>query len=174
MNKKLLRLIITLIVLLAGYLSQVVGPPPETDLMQATIAKHVDGDTIVVTIDGKQETVRLIGIDTPEVDGPYTNAEPYGAEASRFTKETLPLGTIVYLQIDQSDRDKHERLLRYLWLSQVEDTSDMDNIQNEMFNARLLKEGYAEAKTYKPDTEYDQVFHKLEEEAITSGVGMHQ
>lgn len=174
MNRKRFRLIIALVVLLAGYLSQVLTPAPDTDLIQATITRHIDGDTIEVNVEGKEETLRLIGIDTPEIEGPYTGAEPYGEEASRFTKELLPLGTIVYLQIDQSDRDKYERLLRYLWLSPVKDTADIDTIQNEMLNAILLREGLAEAKTYKPDIAYDQIFHTLEEDARSNGTGMHQ
>ncbi|QRN86799.1 thermonuclease family protein [Clostridia bacterium] len=174
MNKKVIRLIITIIVLIVGYLSQVSSPQSTDQLTPATISKHIDGDTFVVEVDGSQETVRLIGIDTPEKDGPYTEEEPFGQEASNFTAQALPLGTTVYLQIDESDRDTHDRLLRYVWLSPVEDLSDPDSIREQMFNAILIDKGYAEAKTYKPDVAYQQIFDDLEEEAKANKLGMYQ
>lgn len=174
MNKKTIRLIIAIVVLVAGYLSQVFAPESVEQLTPATLSKHIDGDTFVVEVDGIQETVRLIGIDTPEKDGPYTSEEPFGQEASNFTAQTLPIGTTIYLQTDESNRDSHGRLLRYVWLSQADNRSDPDVIQNQMLNAILLTKGFAEAKTYEPDVAYQKVFDSLEQEAKANKLGMYE
>lgn len=174
-NRKLIRMLIAAIVLLVGYLSQTLAPEEDSLLVEATVARHIDGDTLVVELDdGTRETVRLIGVDTPEIDGPYTEAEPFGEEASRFTEQALPPGTLIYLAMDESDRDRHDRLLRYLWLSPVEDRSADDQVRSQLFNAILIAEGYAEARTYEPDTAYDQLFQQLEQEARENGIGIHQ
>ena len=74
--------------------------PPNTYVANATVVRVVDGDTIDVTVDGTEERVRLIGIDTPETVKPNTPVECFGPEASAHTKELLPAGTPVYLERD--------------------------------------------------------------------------
>src|SRR5688572_15108168 len=59
----------------------------------ASLVKVVDGDTVVVDIDGQRQTVRLIGIDTPETVKPNSPVECFGPEASAFTEQLLPVGT---------------------------------------------------------------------------------
>jgi endonuclease YncB( thermonuclease family) len=83
----------------------------------AAIVTHVvDGDTVAVRIAGRARTVRLIGIDTPEV---YFGVECGGPAASRALKKRLPRGTHVRLVADrtQDDRDHYGRLLRYVMKS---------------------------------------------------------
>lgn len=101
------------------------------------ITSVVDGDTIKIDYYGKEELVRLIGVNTPEVDGPYTEAECFGNEASAFTKERLS-GKWVTIERDntQDDRDKYDRLLRYVYLD------------NRDFGSVLINEGYAYEYTY--------------------------
>lgn len=91
----------------------------------------IDGDTIIVIIGGKKEKVRLIGVDTPETDGPYTKKEPFNREASAFTKN-MTEGKYVKLKYDRERRDKYGRLLAYVYL---EDST--------FLNVELIKEGYA-------------------------------
>ena len=76
----------------------------------------VDGDTIKVSMNGKVETLRLIGIDTPETKDPRKPVQCFGAEASRKATELLA-GQKVRLEADasQGERDKYGRLLRYVW-----------------------------------------------------------
>lgn len=76
---------------------------------RATITKNTDGDTVGTT----RGTVRLLGIDTPEV---FFGVECGGPEASAFTKRVVPVGTRVRLYRDetQGDTDRYGRLLRYL------------------------------------------------------------
>ncbi len=75
----------------------------------------IDGDTIVVSLHGTTEHVRLIGVDTPETKKPGAPVECYGHEASAHTTALLPQGTIVRLERDVEGRDKYGRLLAYVY-----------------------------------------------------------
>jgi endonuclease YncB( thermonuclease family) len=66
----------------------------------AVVIKNIDGDTIKVSIKGKEENVRLIGVDTPETVHPSKPVEEFGKEASDFTKAMCPVGSTVYLTYD--------------------------------------------------------------------------
>jgi micrococcal nuclease len=113
------------------------GAPP-TGSIRAFVTHVVDGDTIRVRIGTTNETVRLIGIDTPEVVDPRKPVQCYGREASARTKTLLEAQT-VYLQADsaQGDRDRYGRLLRYVWSANGVDT-----------NLLLISDGYAFEYTY--------------------------
>ncbi len=80
----------------------------------AAVVRVVDGDTVVVRLGGTEETVRLIGIDTPETVKPAAPVECYGPEASAHLKTLLPPGTAVHLARDTEARDHFGRLLVYL------------------------------------------------------------
>lgn len=68
--------------------------PDDEKITKATVERVIDGDTLKVKLaDGKTEDVRLLLVDTPETVKPNTPIQPYGTEASAFTKETLPSGT---------------------------------------------------------------------------------
>ncbi len=134
---------------------------------EVIVSDHIDGDTIYVTYpNGKKKKLRLIGIDTPET---INEVEYYGKEASDYTKEHL-LGEIVYLQKDVSETDQFDRLLRYVWLSVPEDPEGQ--AADNMFNAILVKNGFAEAKSYPPDTRYMDIFYDLQELAKAAEKGM--
>ncbi|MEZ5281822.1 MAG: thermonuclease family protein [Acidimicrobiales bacterium] len=100
----------------------------------------IDGDTIEVDLDGVQETVRLIGIDTPEKTGGLRDAECYGDEATQRMRQLLDEGEGVYLELDQEPRDQYDRLLAYVYSS--------DGFINEL----LVRDGYAAAFRYEPNT----------------------
>ncbi|NLO89220.1 MAG: nuclease [Clostridia bacterium] len=134
--------------------------------VKAYVAKVIDGDTIVAVFEGKEEKVRLIGVDTPEST---IRHEPYGKEASSYTKSKL-LGKTIYLEKDVSERDKYGRLLRYVWL-EVPKSKSENEIRSKMFNAILLLGGYAQVATYPPDVKYTDYFVKFQQEARKSGKG---
>ena len=119
----------------------------------------VDGDTIIVIIDGKKEKVRLIGVDAPETDGPYTKEEPYGREASAFTKKVTE-GENVRLEYDLQKRDKYGRILAYVYLE-----------DGTFLNAELIKQGYA-AVFRKFRFKYRDDFIRYESEARKSKEGL--
>ena len=101
-------------------------------------SRVVDGDTIIVNIDGKKERVRLIGVDTPETKHPKKPVEYYGKEASAFTKQMVE-GKKVRLDHDQQRRDKYSRLLAYVYLE-----------DGTFLNAEIIKQGYGFAYTRSP------------------------
>lgn len=131
---------------------------PALEKMQKVTVDHtIDGDTFVLN---SGEKVRMIGIDTPEVTGPYTQAEFYGEQASAYVKVVLT-GATVYLDKDVSDRDQYGRLLRYVYLE-----------DGTFFNLLLIEEGYAEAIQWAPDLEYTEVFEAAEDKAQESKTGL--
>lgn len=121
----------------------------------------VDGDTIIVEIDGKKERVRLIGVDTPETVHPNKPVEHYGKEASAFTRK-LTEGEMVRLEYDDDSqrRDRYGRLLAYVYLP-----------DGTFLNAEIIKQGYGFAYTRFP-FEYMEQFRQYEREARDAGVGL--
>jgi endonuclease YncB( thermonuclease family) len=120
------------------------APPPPLaapDGPAAPVTRVVDGDTIHVMLDGRDQTVRLIGVDTPESVAPNQPVECYGKEASDFTRARL-MGKAVVLEPDVSETDRFGRLLRYAWLD------------GTLFNEALVREGYAQVSTFPPDVKY--------------------
>lgn len=139
-----------------------------TTLLSCKLIGVVDGDTIIVEIDGKETTVRLIGIDTPESVNPdeSKNTE-YGTYASEYTKTLLSNITTVYLEYDVSTEDTYGRTLAYVWLNN--NTSD---IEANMLNAILVAKGYAYDKVYMPNNKYSDIFMELRLKAISNNSGL--
>lgn len=132
-----------------------------SEFKQVTVERVVDGDTIVVLYEGKSEKVRLIGINTPEsVHADESKNTKEGEEASKYTKGLIKKGQTVYLQKDVSDRDKYDRLLRYVWLEEPAEINE-ETVSSMMLNGILIKEGYAEPKEYYPDIKYSKVFKTI-------------
>jgi micrococcal nuclease len=83
-----------------------------------TINHYVDGDTIAVNMNGTVETIRFIGVDTPETHKPNTPVQCFGPDAAAYTKQRISQFGKVRLQADPLDtnRDVYGRLLRYVYL----------------------------------------------------------
>ncbi|NLK45021.1 MAG: hypothetical protein GX300_11590 [Tissierellia bacterium] len=125
----------------------------------ARVKRVVDGDTIIVDFNGKEERVRLIGVDTPESVHPDVAKNlPEGKVASDFTKLMLD-GKEIELEFDVQERDHYGRILAYVWLDGV------------MHNKTLLEEGYARLATYPPNVKYVEEFTKIQEEARKNNKG---
>ncbi len=126
------------------------------------VVKVIDGDTLTVEINGQNETIRLIGIDTPESVHPTKPVECFGVEASNKAKELLN-GKMVALESDasQGDRDKYNRLLRYVYL---EDGTN--------FNKLMIREGFAHEYTYNLPYKYQKEFKEAEDIAKANKVGL--
>jgi len=141
--------------------------PDDSMLRTGYVVRVVDGDTARIVIDGVEEKVRLIGVDTPE----STNrTEPYGDEASAYAKAALT-GRTVWVETDVELRDRYDRLLAYVWTSPP-DTATSSAIADGMFNARLVADGYAQIYTFPPNVKYQQVFLELQREAREAGRGL--
>ncbi len=128
---------------------------------RVVVAKVVDGDTIGL-ING--QTVRFIGIDTPETVDPRRPVGCFGKEASNETKSLL-VNKEVILQKDVSDTDKYNRLLRYIFLP-------LDNGQILFVNDYLVREGFAKVLTYPPDVKYNEQLRQAEKEARENNRGL--
>jgi micrococcal nuclease len=108
-------------------------------MVPAVVVGHVDGDTVRVRIPGPPEglgtveTIRMLGVDTPETVHPSRPVERFGKEASEFTKTSL-LNREVRLCFDWDLRDRYGRLLAYIFTG-----------AGECFNAQIIREGYAHA-----------------------------
>lgn len=125
------------------------------------VVRVVDGDTIKVRIGRKVETVRLIGVDTPETVDPRRPVEYFGREASRFVKE-MALGDRITLEPDPqcSNRDKYRRLLRYVYLE-----------DGTLLNAEIIAQGYGHAYTKYPFSRMKE-FRRLERAARQGSLGL--
>lgn len=140
------------------------GTQKTSSVSQSTykVVKVVDGDTIDVSVDGKVERLRLIGIDTPETKDPRKGVECFGKEANNITTEIL-LGKNVSLESDetQSDKDRYGRLLRYVF---IEDGTN--------FNEYMIREGYAYEYTYDSAYKYQEKFINAEINARENNRGL--
>lgn len=144
-----------------------------TDYEYGKVVYVVDGDTADVLIDNKKYRVRFIGMDTPEYNPRRNISDYYGKEAFEYSKQTLK-NKHVYLEKDVSETDKYGRLLRYVWLELPKDSKKptSDEIENQMFNAILVRDGYARVKVYKPDVKYTKSLKDIEEDAKNNKVGL--
>ena len=88
------------------------------DGIPATVTRVVDGDTIHATVAGKDEKIRIIGLDSPETNKPRTPIECFALESTAAARALLPVGTPIRLQPDpsQAARDRFDRLLAHVVL----------------------------------------------------------
>ncbi|MED4848156.1 thermonuclease family protein [Bacillus atrophaeus] len=126
----------------------------DKELVDVTLDRAVDGDTIKVKYNGNVDTVRYLLVDTPESKKPDSCVQPYGEDASKRNKELVSDGKL-QIEFDKGDhRDKYGRLLAYVYV-------DGKSVQET-----LLKEGLARvAYVYEPNTKYIDQFRKDEQEA---------
>ena len=128
------------------------------------VVRLVDGDTIHVTIDGRTEKVRYIGINCPELHHPRRGEEPGGREATEINR-ALVGGKSVRLEPDVQLRDRYGRLLAYVWVRQADGAEIM-------VNAELLRRGYAQVMTVPPNVRHAATFRRLQAEAREAHRGL--
>ncbi|MDQ6798992.1 MAG: thermonuclease family protein [Actinomycetota bacterium] len=138
------------------------APSPGRPGSPATLVRVVDGDTVVVHISGRDERVRLIGIDTPESVKPNTPVQCFAAEASGRTKDLLPVGTRVRLERDAELRDRYKRLLAYVF-------REPDGL---FVNLALTREGFALPYTFPPNVAHADDFLAAATEAREAHRGL--
>jgi endonuclease YncB( thermonuclease family) len=135
--------------------------PVPGEKQEALVLHVVDGDTIVVELDGQRRTVRYIGIDTPETHHPEEGADFWGFEATEANRSWVPEGATVILQRDITETDRYGRLLRYVF---VGDT---------LVNAELVRMGLARVLFYEPDVLYRSQVMAAEAEARAAERGLY-
>ena len=145
-----------------------------TGRIPARVLWITDGDTIGCAVNGRDERVRLIGVDSPEThenekferdvlrDRRHTPREvlALGRRARDFVKRVLPPGSQATLEIDVQDRDRYGRLLAYVWFAPGGARG-----RQVMLNALLVSEGWAKVMTVPPDVKYAETFYRLQKKA---------
>lgn len=126
------------------------------------VERVIDGDTININKDGNIETIRLIGINTPETVDPRRPIQCFGKEASNEAHQILDNNFIrIENDFSQAKYDKYGRELVYLWTK--------DGI---FFNQFMIQNGFAYEYTYNYPYKYQTDFKNLEKEARDSGLGL--
>jgi micrococcal nuclease len=134
----------------------------------AVVTAIVDDDTIEVDVGDRDERVRLIGIDTPEVAHPAFGdrqanaAECFGEDALRYTGELLTVGSGVRLERDVVARDDYGRLLAYVYRA-----SD-----GAFVNYEIVRQGFAQPLTIAPNNTFAELFVEAARSAEHDDVGL--
>jgi micrococcal nuclease len=145
------------IVALVRYFGAPQAPPEEMAEGVYEVARVVDGDTLLLT---NRARVRLIGADTPETVKPNHPVEPWGPEATEFTRQFLAGGE-VHLEFDRERLDKYNRFLAYVWVG------------DKMLNEELIRAGLARAELhYHYSQSMKTRFRRAEAEARSAGRGI--
>lgn len=117
-------------------------------LPTSKVERVVDGDTIVIKINGQSVKVRLIGINAPEsVHHDERKNTEEGKQASQYLKELLEGKTVAY-EFDQEPQDVHGRFLAYIYLDKL------------FVNRHLVEAGYAKAKAYPPNLKHQNLINE--------------
>jgi micrococcal nuclease len=145
--------------LVLAVLVLLLAPPSRAATLEGVVVRVVDGDTIHVRIGERVESVRYIGVNTPEVHHPQLGEQPGGREATAVNRE-LVAGKPVRLELDVRERDRHGRMLAYVWIGDV------------MINAELVRRGYAQVMTVPPNVRHQALFVKLQREARDARRGL--
>ncbi|HYH74731.1 MAG TPA: thermonuclease family protein [Candidatus Saccharimonadales bacterium] len=167
LSKKTTSLIVGLIVLAiagaqqAGWLQSAEQVATKSQPGQYKVTRFVDGDTITVDMNGTKETIRMLGVDTPETHKPNAPVQCYGPAASAYTKNLIGDQT-VRLEADpeNQNRDRYGRLLRYVYLP-----------DGKLISRELIANGYGFAYTLFPFTKTDD-FVAAEEQAKAADKGL--
>ncbi|MCA9342815.1 thermonuclease family protein [Candidatus Saccharibacteria bacterium] len=168
-KKQLITLLIAFIVFGIGFLTEALGFNDFSNDQQPTILSPgtyevvniEDGDTLTVNMNGTEERVRFIGVDTPEIRDPRKPVQCFGRAASQFTKNLIG-DSAVRLEADpeNTNRDRYNRLLRYIYLP-----------EGTLVNAEIIRQGYGFAYTSFPFTKKEE-FKELENQARQQNLGL--
>jgi micrococcal nuclease len=132
---------------------------PAEHSVRARVVRVVDGDTIVASVDGEDEYVRYIGVDTPETVKPDTPVQCFGPNASD-ENHRLVEGRTVRLTFDREARDVYGRLLAYV------------HVGGRFVNAELVRGGYARTLEIAPNTSHAAELQRLASRAARAGKGL--
>lgn len=134
---------------------------PEVQPGYYRVTEFADGDTISVDMNGTEEKIRFIGVDTPETQDPRVAVQCFGKAAAAYTKDLIGNNN-VRLEADpiNSNRDRYNRLLRYVYLP-----------DGRLVNAEIIRSGHGFAYTSFPFTKTDE-FRNYEKEARDNNRGL--
>ncbi len=156
------------LVMIASYLYKQLSLPNEEPILTEgvySVERVVDGDTILLS---NGIRVRLMGIDTPETVKPRSEVEPFGPEATAFTKQAIAQnGNRVYIRLDCDRFDKYGRNLAFVYLGE----SDGEGVV--LLNEELVRAGLAKAiMTFNYSMSIKRRLYKAQKEAIENRRGI--
>ena len=134
---------------------------PRAEAGSTRVLKVIDGDTVLVQVGGRRERVRYIGIDTPESVRPGAPVRCFAKRASAFN-DRLVAGERVRLVADAERRDRHGRLLAYVY-------RERDGL---FVNAELVRRGHARTLTIPPNVAHAEELRRLAAVARRNGRGL--
>lgn len=164
-RRRLFNLLVSLLVLLIGaYIVPRIESTPNTTPVPSgyyRVTSFNDGDTITVDMAGREEKIRMIGVDTPETEDPRKPVQCYGRAASAYTKNLIG-NQPVRLEADpeNTNRDRYNRLLRYVYLA-----------DGRLVNSEIIRAGYGFAYTsfpFQKSAEFKQ--HETEARQASRGL----
>lgn len=163
-KKQLMRLLLALLLIGLSAIYTKVTPSTVTPQLQAgyyNVAQFDDGDTVIVDMNGTEEKIRFIGVDTPETKDPRKPVQCFGRKASEFTKNLIGDNPI-RLEADptNTNRDRYNRLLRYVYLP-----------DGTLVNLEIIKQGYGFAYLSFPVQKAEE-FHLAQKQAREKGLGL--
>lgn len=127
----------------------------------------VDGDTVVVLSDLGPRTVRLIGIDSPEMN----EGAPWLIAREALTA-IAPVGSIVWIEVGREPEDRYGRLLAYLYLEDPAGRWNLDGRRGTQVNLAMVEGGWAGTLTIPPNDDYARLYASAETTAVTRGLGL--
>lgn len=140
----------------------------------AKVVRVIDGDTIKVIYGGIEQSVRLIGIDTPESRAnnkankdamrsgqDVSTITAMGKQATEYVKSMVKKGDTLRLEFDVARTDKYNRLLAYVYLP-----------DGRMLNEEIIRNGYASILTVPPNVRYQSKFLSAYREARQNSRGL--
>lgn len=128
----------------------------------AKVSRIIDGDTFVISDSSR---VRLLGIDTPELNSKDTFYIPY-ANHSKLLLDSLINNKVVKLTFETKTRDMFDRILAYVWLRNA---TGQDSL---FIQAEMLKRGLARIKYYPDGSKYYKIFYNLRATAMKNNLGI--
>jgi len=153
------RVVVVAIVAAASIGGWRLGEARRAATAEWTVVDVIDGDTIRVARGDQTDTVRLLGIDTPETHDPRKPVECFGPEAASYTDAQLR-GRSVQLEADIEPRDRYDRRLAYVV------------VDGERFNDELLRRGYARLLVIEPNGAHARTMLQEELDAKRAGRGL--
>lgn len=140
--------------------SQLYGPVP--------LARIVDGDTLVVESNIGPRTVRLIGIDTPEIG----SGEPGGQEAQAHLARLLGPGLLIWLELDLGLEDIYGRLLAYVYVPDANGAWEHAGMRVSQVNLAMIEAGWARTLTIAPNVTYADLYRAAARQAEAAERGI--
>ena len=158
-------LAIIAIALIAFYFPELLSDeeqsPSREGLIPVELVKTIDGDTIKIKYEGKEQNVRYLLVDTPETNHPQLGKQPFGQQAKEKNQELMNSGQLE-IEFDIGERiDKYGRLLAYIYI-------DGESVQEKLIEEGLARVGYV----YPPNTKHLDQYEKAQERAKKAGLGI--